>query len=100
MLTFTTPATETATYTHAQIEEIYISHINDAGGPIIDVRFALGSLTGEAFIPAIGRGAALPSAVVVAKMAAAPIGNTIYDVIKNAVYELLQQEGHLGAGSI
>lgn len=99
--TLTVPDARPAITTQ-RIESFSVSQINDPNnGPVVTVELSRGVTVGGAYVPLeYAIIIKLDIAAVVARMAAAPAGATLYDAIKSALYDLLVAGGHIGAGTV
>ena len=72
----------------------------DPDGTVIDVLWAEGYRDGDDFKPVKQNQVTLSGEALATKLNEATTGGSHYGEVKNAVWELLQSEGHVGAGTI
>lgn len=95
-----------ATYGDKTLDRVRIDSINIMlrdimiTEPQMVVAWSLGYMDGEEFVPVEKGGGVIKGAELQAAMDAAPVGDSVYDVVKNGTYAVLQAAGLLGAGTV
>jgi hypothetical protein len=97
--TLTTPDEKTTNT--VRVEAYEVRGINVAGGPYVSVTYSQGNTTGEVYTVYETKTVELTPASVTTKMSAAQAADsTIYGTVKQALYDILEDDGHVEAGTV